>query len=240
MKELLIIVPVHNEEENILAVIEELKRDIQEADIIAINDCSKDNSLKILKENQVNHITTPFNLGYAGAIQTGFKYAEEKGYKYVAQFDGDGQHIAKELDKLYKIMKKGNVDIVIGSRFKSKSQYHHAFFRKVGTNVFKLIIKVACKQEVTDPTSGLQVLNKKVYCQYAKINGYPDYPDANLLIDMLLQGYAIEEVPVEMRERMAGESMHAGVWKPFKYMITMFYSIFIILLKNNKELKEIG
>lgn len=218
MKELLIIIPVHNEEENILAVIEELKRDMHYADVLVINDCSKDNSLRILIDNDINHINTPFNLGYAGAIQTGFKYAIGKGYKYVAQFDGDGQHVAKELDKLYNIMKKGNVDIVIGSRFKAESGYHHTFFRKVGTCIFKKIIKVACKQEVTDPTSGLQVLNKKVYSQYAKINGYPDYPDANLLIDMLLQGYTIEEVAVRMRERIAGESMHAGAWKPFKYI----------------------
>ncbi|MDF2881845.1 MAG: glycosyltransferase family 2 protein [Clostridiaceae bacterium] len=228
---LLVIIPAYNEEENILSVIQELRKDVSYADILVINDCSKDNTLKILKENEVNYITTPFNLGYSGVIQIGFKYAVEKDYDYVAQFDGDGQHVASELDKLFKTIQKTNADIVIGSRFKLKTEYNHSAFRKIGTWMFQKIIKRSCGQEITDPTSGLQVLNKRVFGKYSQINNYPDYPDANLLIEMLLNGYLIEEVSVEMRERLAGVSMHAGIWKPCKYMIKMFYSILIVIIK---------
>lgn len=234
MNSILVIIPAYNEEENILKVIQELKQDVPYADILVINDCSKDNTLRILQDNNVNHLTTPFNLGYAGVVQTGFKYAVVHNYEYVAQFDGDGQHIAKELDRLIRYIQSKEVDIVIGSRFKEKTNYKHSFFRKMGTNIFKKIIQFICKQEITDPTSGLQVLNKQVYTQYARMNGYPDYPDANLIIEMLFQGYKIEEVSVEMRERTAGVSMHAGIWHPCKYMIKMFYSILINILKYHK------
>ena len=55
---------------------------------------------------------------------------------------------------------------------------------------------------------------------------------ANLVIDMLLKGYKIKEVPVKMRLREAGESMHGGIIKPIKYMIEMFYTCIIIAIKN--------
>lgn len=231
MKDLLVIVPAYNEEMNITNVINELREDIKEADILVINDCSTDNTPKILEEMKVNYITTPFNLRYAGGVQTGFKYALAKGYKYVAQFDGDGQHVASELNKMFQKMKEDDVDIMIGSRFKEQTEYKHPFFRRVGTALFQKIIKIACSREITDPTSGLQILSKRVYTRYAKINNYPEYPDANLIIEMLMQGYKIEEVPVKMKERIYGESMHSGIWSPISYMITMFYSIFLIIIK---------
>lgn len=239
MKKLLVIIPAYNEQDNILNVINELRKDVSYADILVINDCSTDETLKILEENNVNYITTPFNLGYAGVVQTGFKYASKKQYEYVAQFDGDGQHIASELDKLFKVAKEKNIDIVMGSRFKEKTSYNHALFRKIGTRMFQKIVKWSSGREITDPTSGMQVLNRRVFTKYAKMNNYPDYPDANLLIEMILQGYSIEEVPVQMRERIAGVSMHAGIWKPCKYMVNMFYSILIVILKYGKNKKKV-
>lgn len=231
MKELLVIIPAYNEEMNIVGVVEEVTKDIPEADILVVNDCSTDGTLDILKKKGINYITTPFNLRYAGGVQTGFKYAVAKGYDYVAQFDGDGQHVAVELAKMFKIAKSGNADIVIGSRFIEKTEYKHSFFRRVGTSLFQKIIKISCNENIMDPTSGLQVLKKNVYTRYSQMNNYPEYPDANLIIEMLLLGYKIEEVPVKMRERVYGESMHAGIWGPMTYMIRMFYSILLVLLK---------
>lgn len=240
MKELLVIIPAYNEELNIIKVIEEIKRDVPEADILVVNDCSTDNTLKILIEEDINHVTTPYNLHYAGAIQTGFKYAAKKGYEYVAQFDGDGQHIASELSKMYKIARQDKADIVIGSRFIQRTNYKHSLFRRIGTSLFQNIIKLVCEKKITDPTSGLQVLKKNVYERYSKISNYPEYPDANLIIEMCFLGYSIEEIPVEMREREFGVSMHAGLWEPFTYMVRMMYSIFVILLKYKgiKKLKR--
>ena len=80
--------------------------------------------------------------------------------------------------------------------------------------------------------SGFQCLNKNVIKKYSRIGGYPEYPDANLVIEMLLSDYKIVEVPVKMRLREQGESMHGGIFKPIKYMINMFYTIFFILIQN--------
>ena len=228
----LFVIPAYNEEANIENVIKEIKKDVKYADILIINDCSTDNTKKIIENNNVKCITGIFNLKYAWAVQTGIKYAYQNDYDYVIQFDADGQHIAKEAEKLLNEMKKSNVDIVIGSRFLKDTGYKHPFFRKIGTKLFTLIIKIFCKQEITDPTSGFQCLNKKVIEYYSKMGNYPEYPDANLIIDVLLKGFTIKEISVKMRLREAGESMHGGIIKPIKYMINMIYTITVILIIN--------
>ena len=228
----LFVIPAYNEEANIENVIKEIKKDVKYADILIINDCSTDNTKKIIENNNVKCITGIFNLKYAWAVQTGIKYAYQNDYDYVIQFDADGQHIAKEAEKLLNEMKKSNVDIVIGSRFLKDTGYKHPFFKKVATKLFTLIIKIFCKQEITDPTSGFQCLNKKVIEYYSKMGNYPEYPDANLIIDVLLKGFTIKESSVKMRLREAGESMHGGIIKPIKYMINMIYTITVILIIN--------
>ena len=231
-QKVLIIIPAYNESENIEKVLNEIKKDINYADILVIDDCSKDNTRDIVLKNGVKCVTNVVNMRYAMAVQTGLKYANYHDYDYVIQMDADGQHIAKEAEKLYKEMLKSSVDIVIGSRYLKDMGYPCPFFRRVGTRMFEFMIKVFCHQKIADPLSGFQCLNKKVIEKYSQIGGYPEYPDANLVIDMLLQGYKIKEVPVKMRLRENGVSMHSGIIKPIKYMIGQVYTCGIMLIKN--------
>lgn len=231
-EKIIFVIPAYNEEENIKKVLEEIKRDAAFADIVVVNDGSKDDTSSIVKENDITCIDMIYNVGYAMAVQTGIKYAYQNNYDYVIQFDADGQHIAKEALKLLEEAKKGNYDIVIGSRYLENTGYPCPFFRRLGTRLFEWLIKLFCHKKIADPLSGFQCLNKKVIKLYAKKGEYPEYPDANLVIEMLYKGYTIKEVPVKMRLRETGESMHGGIIKPIKYMISMFYTIVLIVIKN--------
>ncbi len=169
MSKVLFVIPAYNEEENIDKVIKEIKKDVSYADIVVINDCSKDNTKKIVENNDIKCITVPFNLGYAWAVQTGIKYAKEHDYDYVIQFDADGQHIASEAVRMLNKMKEENVDIVIGSRYLEKGRYEIKFFRKIGADLFSFLIKIFSGKKITDPLSGFQCLNKKVIDRYSKL-----------------------------------------------------------------------
>ncbi len=226
----LFVIPAYNESENIEKVIKEIKEDVSYADILIVNDCSKDNTKEIVENLGIKCITMPFNVRYAMAVQTGIKYAFQNDYDYVIQFDADGQHIAKEAEKLLNKMKDANCDIVIGSRFLEKTNYPHSFFRMIGTKIFTFLIKAFCNKKITDPTSGFQCLNKRVIKRYA--SNYPEFPDANLIMEMLYEGYEVEEITSNMRIRENGESMHGGIIKPIKYMILILYTIIIILIRN--------
>ncbi len=228
---ILFVIPAYNESQNIEKVLKEIKKDVNYADILVINDCSKDNTKEIVEKNGVKCITNVFNMRYAWAVQVGLKYARDNNYDYVIQMDADGQHMASEAEKLYKEIKKSGSDIVIGSRYLKDMGYPCPFFRKIGTKFFKFLISLFTREKIADPLSGFQCLNKNVINYYSGCGNYPEFPDANLVIEMLLKGYKITEVPVKMRIRETGESMHSGILKPIKYMVMQFYICVVMAVK---------
>lgn len=232
MHRVLVIIPAHNEAESIAAVITELQHDFAAADILVINDYSTDSTREIVASLHVPCVDNIFNLGYAWSIQTGLKYAAANNYDYAIQFDADGQHIAAEAAKLYQTAVSTKADIVIGSRYLENFGYKCPFFRRLGQKIFSLLIRIFCRKRITDPLSGFQCLNRRVIEKYASFNDYPEFPDANLIIEMIYRGYQITEAPVKMRQRQFGESMHGGIIGPITYMINMFYSIFFVFLQH--------
>ncbi len=227
----LIIVPVYNESKNISEVIKELKKETPSYDILVVNDASTDNTFDILKKENVKTINNTFNMGYSHSVILGIKYAYEKEYDYAILFDGDTQHIASYIPDLLDKCIKTKSDLVIGSRYLN-SGYKQYFFRLVGTKLFSALIKLFCHKKITDPLSGMQCLSKRVIEYYSNLDYSPEYIDANIIIELLLKGYKIEEVPVKMRQRVNGKSMHSGILKPIRYMMNMIYIIVVILILN--------
>ncbi|MBR3137737.1 glycosyltransferase family 2 protein [Candidatus Saccharibacteria bacterium] len=227
----LIVIPAYNESDNIGQVLAEIKKNTPKFDILVINDCSTDNTAEIVQKAGINCITNVFNMRYAWAVQTGLKYAQKHNYDYAILMDADGQHIASETKKLFEQAINTNSDIIIGSRYLKDLGYPCPLFRKIGTKFFSIMIRLFTKHKITDPLSGFQCLNKAVIDYYAQCGNYPEYPDANLIIEMLLKGYKITEIPTKMRVRENGVSMHSGILRPIKYMITQFYTCIVILVK---------
>ena len=158
----LIIIPCYNEVQNIKGVIADLRSAIgRRADIVVIDDCSTDETFKLLPALDVITITLPFNLGYSGALQTGYKYAFTHGYEQVLQFDADGQHLASEIQTLLNAHKQYNADIIIGSRFAESGRSHDSFLKKIATGLFCKLIKIITGETIHDPTSGFQLLNRR-------------------------------------------------------------------------------
>ena len=228
----IVVIPAHNEEQNIEKVIKEIQTDLKDADILFINDASTDKTKEVIEKNNIKCISLLYNMGYSLAVQTGIKYAFYNNYDYCIQMDADGQHIAIEAKKLLDKMIEENVDIVIGSRFMEKTGYKHSAMRKLGTKIMSTLIKITCHKKITDPTSGFQCINRKTMERFSKMGNYPEFPDANLIIELLLDKYKIVEVPAKMREREFGVSMHKGFIKPIKYMIKVIYTIIVILLRR--------
>ena len=88
----LVIIPAFNEEENIRKVLNRMQNQYSQYDYLVINDCSRDNTEKILSEENYNYVSLPVNLGIGGAVQTGYRYALKNNYDIAIQMDGDGQH----------------------------------------------------------------------------------------------------------------------------------------------------
>lgn len=235
----LIIIPAYNEEKNIGGVLNEIRKFNYDLDIIVINDASKDNTEQVVVEKGEKIINHFFNLGYGGALQTGFKYAVDKGYQYVIQFDGDGQHDPADLQRIINELKTGCYDIVIGSRFLDKSSFQISLTKKLAIALFRLIIGISTGVKITDPTSGLQGLTLKAYMYYSAMGNFPDdFPDADTLIHMLKRNYRVKEIPAHMKNRLHGQSMHSGL-KSIFYTFKMLISISVVLLRAKMKNQSI-
>ncbi len=114
---ILIIVPAYNEEESLAGVIRDLRDNVPAADVIVVNDGSHDATSRVGRDLGVTVLDLPFNLGIGAAVQAGYLYADRNGYDIAVQFDGDGQHLAREIGRLLEPLEQDRSDIVIGSRF---------------------------------------------------------------------------------------------------------------------------
>lgn len=238
-KELLIIIPAYNEEKTIGNLLEQLKKpeiaDI--ADVLVMNDASKDGTEKKVKEYGVNVVTHIFNLGYGNGLQVGYKYAVKKGYKYVIQMDADGQHDVCNIRPIYEKLTEKNdkgetPDIVLGSRFvHGWKDYPTTLVKKFAYRLFETMIFMGTGKKFTDPTTGLQGLSKDAFSFYAGYNHFDDqYPDANMILQMVLLGFRVVEIPAVMHIRTEGVSMHSGL-KPVIYMFRMTFSMIAVWLR---------
>ena len=239
MKKKCIIIPAFNEAENITDVINGIKKHT-DADVIIIDDGSKDLTSKKAKKAGAFVIQHPFNMGYGVALQTGYKFALRQGYDILLQIDGDGQHMPDSIPLFFKKVEAGECDILIGSRFLSEKGYHPGFLKSTAIYIFKVIIRLINHTTITDPTSGYQCMTKDVFTFFTDDSFPCDYPDTNVIIRLHHMGFIVKEIPVSMKANPEGRSMHRGSLKIMYYFFTMFLSIFISIISRKNYYRKKG
>jgi glycosyltransferase involved in cell wall biosynthesis len=233
MNNILIIIPAYNEGSRIGEVLQQVRAINPDFDIVVVNDGSRDNTAKAANAAGAEVISHPFNMGYGVAIQTGYKYALGKGYDFVVQMDGDGQHDPAFIPQVLAPVMSGETDFALGSRFLGVESYEPSVVRQVGMAFFCRLVSWLLGQHITDSTSGFQAFNKRVI-RFFTTEVFPcDYPDADMLLTLHRAGFRIMEVPVRMHASVSGKSMHAG-WKPLYYIFKMMLSIFVTLLRKEQ------
>lgn len=223
MNKVLIIIPAYNEAENIERVVENIIQNFPQYDYVVVNDGSTDDTRKICKKRGYNLLDLPINVGLAGAIQSGMKYANYYGYDYAIQIDGDGQHLPEYIEPMLETMKDTNCDIVIGSRFKTERKPVTA--RMMGSQLITYAIYMTTKGKyIGDVTSGMRLFNKAMIKRFGYQINYGPEPDT--LAYLINCGIKIEEVQVKMDERIAGTS-YLNLGNSIKYMTQMLFAILV-------------
>ena len=231
----LIIIPAYNEEENIERTIRMIEKGTNDFDYVIINDCSKDNTKKICEKNHFNYVDLPINLGIGGAVQTGYKYALNNGYDLAVQVDGDGQHDPQFLEEMAEYLVENKLDMVIGSRFINKEGFQSSGVRRLGIKYFTGLIKVLTGKKITDPTSGLRMINKDIIEMFA--SDYPkDYPEPEKYCCYLTKKKRkLKENSCHYERTKVEEFLLFRQEKSIYYMIKVTLAI---LIESNKKRKK--
>ncbi len=158
---LFIVIPAYNEEQNISSVLENLKKEFPEAEIVVVDDCSADKTREKAAEKAIvlRHL---INLGQGAALQTGTEYALQQGADYIAHFDADGQHRPQDLKKMVNFLEQGEVDVVLGSRFLGQGKEEIPWTKKVFIlQPARFLNFFLTGLLLTDAHNGLRVLSRR-------------------------------------------------------------------------------
>jgi glycosyltransferase involved in cell wall biosynthesis len=228
----LAVVPAYNEEAALPGVLRKLLEEAPGFDVLVIDDGSTDDTATVAELNGARVLRHPFNLGIGGAVQSGFKFAQQNEYDYCVQVDADGQHDPAEIRKLQAAFEDDPaVDMVVGSRFLTADfRYPSPISRRTGIHIFAFICSRIVGQQVSDPTSGFRLCNRRAIALFAR--DYPhDYPEVEANLMLHYHRLRMREVPVRMFERGGGQSSISGSGKSAYYMLKVLLAIAVGFLR---------
>ena len=224
MSDTVVFIPAWNEEENLPAVLDELREGLPDADVLVVDDGSTDRTAAVAAEHGAEVLSFGENRGLQEGIAAGYRWALEHEYAFCGRVDADGQHPVDELMRLLERVRGGHCDVAVGSRFVSGDgyaayRYQPTGARRFGTALLRRAMKLVLRQPFADATSGLYAVNAKALPVLAE-SYTSGAPEVEALIRIADAGLRLEEVPVDMRERAGGESKLRGS-KAVKLVLTV-------------------
>ncbi len=220
--EKLVIIPTYNEKENIQNIIDVVMGMGQQYHVLIIDDSSPDGTAQIVKSLMVKYPNQLFleqrteKSGLGTAYIYGFKWAINKGYRYIFEMDADFSHNPNDLERLYNACKQG-ADVAIGSRYVKNGAVNNwpadRILLSKGASIYTRLITW---MPVKDPTAGF-VCYKKEVLETINLEGIT-FVGYAFQIEMKFAawklGFKITEVPITFIDRELGASkMNKGIVK---------------------------
>lgn len=214
----IVIIPTYKESENIEALVGAISSLDIPFDILIIDDNSPDGTADIVKNLQhsftnLNIIERKGKLGLGTAYMTGFKWALEKGYKYIYEMDADFSHDPDDLIRLYNACSNGGADVAIGSRYISGVNVVNWPLSRVLMSYFASIyVRMVTGMKIMDTTAGFKCYKREVLENirpyHIKSVGYGFQIEMKFTAWKL--GYKIVEIPIIFTDRKLGSSKMTG------------------------------
>lgn len=226
----LIFLPAWNEGESIEIVIAEVQEELPEATILVVDDGSHDDTVDSARHAGAEVAVLPFHIGLGAALQTGYRYAQENGFKYFAHLDSDGQHPPNQLRRILEPTWENRADLVLGSRFRQEgdipgSEFRSSPLRRLWIHVLARMVSGLHGQRFTDITSGFRAGNHRAIDLFTRIY-QPDFGEIEAVQTALTQGLRVVEVPVLMLKRELGES-YLTVFPSIRFMFKAFITLMV-------------
>jgi glycosyltransferase involved in cell wall biosynthesis len=232
---LLIIVPAFNEEGAVGDVVRSIHTHVPGVPVLVLDDCSGDNTVGVARAAGAEVLTLPHHLGLGGCVQAGYKLAHELGFQCVIRVDGDGQHDARDIPRVFEKLKTSGCEMVIGSRFAEGNGSHTSLLRSLGIRFFRMVLRPILGKPVHDPTSGFVGVNRKALEVFSR--SFPlEYPEIEALVVLQRRRFRFEEVPCKMRPRTTGRSSITAA-KSLYYIVHVLLGVFVNVLKYDRRLR---
>ena len=197
---LAIVVPAFNEEPTVAEVVARVPLNVAglATEVIVVVDGARDSTAEVAAAAGACVCDVPVNRGQGAALRLGYWLARRRGAELIATIDADGQYEARELTRVVTPILDGDADFVSGSR-RLGDELTTDPVRRLGVQVFALLIGLIVRQPITDPACGLRAMRAELTAAVGLEQ--PQYQASELLISAALHGYRLAEVPITMRDR---------------------------------------
>jgi glycosyltransferase involved in cell wall biosynthesis len=206
----LFVIPAFNEEQALPKVLATLASQHPDADVVVVDDGSRDRTAEVGRAGGAVVLGLPFNLGIGAALRTGFVYAVREGYDRAVQFDGDGQHEAHAVQSLLDAL-DGGANMAIGSRFADPdSTYDPGRIRGQAMGSLRFLVRRLTGTKYSDTSSGFRAFDRPMLEFFARTYPSEYMESVEALVMASVEGFRVVEVPVQMHEREGGEPSNAS------------------------------
>ena len=215
----LVVIPTHNEVDNVGAVLDSVEEHAPDADIVVVDDASTDGTRELVRGRPnfgagLRMFERPVKSGLGRAYLDAFDDARQRGYQAVAQLDADGSHDPVHLPLMFELAARG-IDVVIGSRYIPGGTVlgwprRRTWLSRWGNRYSAVVLGLA----INDATAGYRVYRTEALdrmgLESIDSDGYVF--QVEMTQHAVQAGCSVVEVPIEFRDRTAGVSkMSKGI-----------------------------
>ena len=232
-----IIIPAHNEAQNIGSLIEKLIALYSDFEIIVIDDGSTDATADVAQSAGARVYSHPYNIGNGAAIKTGIRVAGGDIFMFM---DGDGQHDPEDIRQLLKHLPR--FDMVVGVRPKYRNS---SFVRAFGNSILNKLASYVANFSVKDLTSGFRAIKADVARSFLYIIPNAYSCPTTLTLGVLRDGRSLRYIPVSVQKRKMGKSQIKIIRDGLRFFFIMvkictLYSPFRVFLPVSGSMFLLG
>ena len=215
-----VVIPAFNEREVILSTLQALTG--TPYNVVVVDDGSSDGTGALISDLPVHLLRHAINLGQGAALQTGMKFALQKGAEIIVQFDADGQHRIEDLETLIEPLLQGEADVVLGSRFlRDPDRLAVPPLRRVVLRTAVLVNRLMTGIWLTDAHNGLRALTaeaaKKIHLRE---NGFAHASE--ILNEVSRERLRYVERPTSIRYTDYSQAKGQSMWNGVNIVVDLF------------------
>ena len=208
-----IVIPTFNEENNIVKLIKTIKSKFKDTLIVIVDDSLHKKIWHLIKKNKlkVSYIYRGKKLGRGSAVRIGLKkLLKNKKIKFFVEMDADFSHNPAELSKNINYFYKNSLDLLIGSRYLKKSKIiNWSLSRRIFSFLSNYLARNLLKIPISDFTNGYRIYSKnsvkKIIKNCGKVGG-GFIMLSEILVELHINNFKIREIESIFVNRARGES----------------------------------
>ena len=233
-----ILIPAFNEENNIERLVKKIKSKFKDSLIIIIDDSHHKKTWHLIRKKKlrVNYIYRGKKLGRGSAVIFGLKkLIKNKKIKVFVEMDADFSHNPAELPRNINFFRKNSLDLLIGSRYLKKSKIiNWSLKRRVFSILANYLARSLLKIPVYDFTNGYRVYSKRAVKKIIKNCGKIDggfIVLSEILLELYINNFKIREIESIFVDRKRGESSIS-----LKLILVSLYGLIKLYFNSRKEI----